>query len=377
MMRRQVYLKLSEFLPMSCRLNMRFFTFLLMLVFSNVACAINVSLIIPDNKGPAFWALVHQISAAAAERVDVNLEVIYGGENRYSVRSIIEEITARKNKPDYLIFRPFYGNATIVFDKVEASGIHFVTLEQAFSGDEAKQLQRPQQKYKYWIGEVSYDNASGGQLLLDALLSELQIQQPKLKASITAIGGDFDNLSQTREFALTQMQHNRDPRFNQVFPSHWNPNSLKENMDLILERYPTTNIFWCAGDQLGIETLKQYRQLSNKPIVIGGFDWLPEALTKIKQGELSASVGGHFLMGAIAIIKIVDFQNGIDRFSTHPESYQFELITRQNVDTYLDFLQKNNWDHVAFEQFSSSKTERTPLPLTVNNIIKFAKIKSW
>jgi ABC-type sugar transport system substrate-binding protein len=355
---------------MSRPLKIKIFCLLLVFAFSNLTFATNITLIIPDNKGPTFWALVHKISAASAKRLDVNLEVIYGGENRFSVRKIIEDISERKNKPDFLIFRPFYGNAAFVFDIVEASGIHFVTLEQAFSGEEAKQIQAPQQKYKHWLGEVSYDNAVGGKLLLDALLADLRNKQPNVLPSITGIGGDFDNLSLSRQQVLTVMQEKADRRLNQIFPSYWQPDTLQDNFKLIFERYPNTNIFWCAGDQLAIETLKLYRKLSDKPIVIGGFDWLPEALTEIKQGKLSASVGGHFLMGAVAIVKIYDFQHGIDRFSSHPEPYPFELITAHNVDSLIGFFNTSNWNQVAFEQFSMAKMQQKTLPLTMRNIIQ-------
>jgi ABC-type sugar transport system substrate-binding protein len=111
---------------------------------------------------------------------------------------------------------------------------------------------------------------------------------------------------------------------------------------MMLERYPHTNIFWYGGDQLALASSEQYQQLINKPTVWGGFDWLPDALLKIQQGKLTASVGGHFLMGAIAISKIVDYQHGIDRFSAQPRFYDFEVITKDNVDSDLNFMQQKS-----------------------------------
>jgi hypothetical protein len=58
-----------------------------------------------------------------------------------------------------------------------------VTSEQTFSGKEALELQRPKQKYKTWIGEVAYDNADGGVLLLNALLKEHRIRHSAVKPS--------------------------------------------------------------------------------------------------------------------------------------------------------------------------------------------------
>jgi ABC-type sugar transport system substrate-binding protein len=354
-------------------MNMKIFLVVMMLLFSQLGFATQVVLIVPDKEGPAFWSLVHQVTAASAQSLNVQLEVIYGGENRFATLKIIEAIVARPVKPDYLIFRPFHGNAKNVFDQIEARGILFVTLEQAFSGKEAMELQRPKQKYNNWIGEVAYDNANGGMLLLNALLKEHRIRQPAVKPSIIGMGGDFDNLSISRQQVLTNLEHSGDIVLNQVFPTYWDPKNIATNFKMMLKRYPQTNIFWCAGDQLALETLKQYQLFSKKTIIVGGFDWLPEALVNIQQGHITASVGGHFLMGAIAMTKIFDYQHGIDRFLDQSTYYDFEVITKDNVNSYLDFMQQEKWKEVNFKQFSIYKSGDKAQAITMQNSINSIK----
>jgi hypothetical protein len=43
--------------------------------------------------------------------------------------------------------------------------IPFITLEQGFSPDDAKNIGKPQNKYKYWLGQIIYDNKASGELL--------------------------------------------------------------------------------------------------------------------------------------------------------------------------------------------------------------------
>ncbi|WP_339723340.1 ABC transporter substrate-binding protein [uncultured Paraglaciecola sp.] len=350
-------------------MNLKLFALLATLLFSQCAFAIKVILIIPDQEGAAFWNMVYQASIASAKSLGVELEVIYGGVNRFTTLEIIEEITAHPTKPDYLIFRPYHGNTASVFDTLEANAIEFVTLEQAFSDKNASELLKPKQKYKHWIGEVAYDNARGGELLLNALLEEHISRHPDIKPSITGIGGNFDYLSSAREQALTALLRRNDVDLNQIFPTYWDPKNIAANFETILKRYPQTNIFWCASGQLTMKTLQQYQLLSNKPMVIGGFDWLPEALLKIQQGEITASVGGHFLMGAIAITKIFDYHQTIDRFSDHNSHYDFEVINKNNVTNYLNFVQQEKWQEVDFNQFSAFKAGTKTQTLTMQNII--------
>lgn len=348
---------------------MKILIILFILLFPQLVYATKVLLIIPDKEGDVFWSLVQQASVASAKSLGVQLEVLYGGENRFATLEMIEKIVARPIKPDYLIFRPFHGNSIKVFDQIEASGISFVTLEQPINGEEALKLKKPKQKYTHWIGEVAFDNAKGGELLLSALVNELYVRHPNISPSIIGLGGNFDNLSMSRQQSLINLEHVRDPRLNQIFPTYWEPQNIASNFELMFRRYPQTNIFWCAGDQLAIETFEQHQLMFDRPIVVGGFDWLPEALSKIQQGKLTASVGGHFLMGAIAITKIFDYQHGIDGFLSHPEAYDFELITKDNVETHLDFMRQKKWQNVNFNQFSAFKMGDKIRPLTMQNII--------
>ncbi|MBU3003669.1 ABC transporter substrate-binding protein [Paraglaciecola arctica] len=350
-------------------MTLKLFALVSTLVFSQCVFAVRVILIIPDKEGAAFWDMVYQASFASAKSLGMSLEVIYGGDNRFTTLAIIEDIVTQPSQPDYLIFRPYHGNTANVFDTIEAKGIDFVTLEQAFADNETTELLKPKQKYKHWIGEVAYDNVSGGALLLKALIDAHLSQHPDIKPSITGIGGNFDYLSRTREQSLNALYRRNDIDLNQIFPTYWDPQNIATNFETILKRYPHTNIFWCASGQLTLKTLQQYQLLSNKPTVIGGFDWLPEALLKIQQGELTASVGGHFLMGAIAMTKIFDYQHGVDRFSNHNALYDFEVINKNNVTEYLDVVQHQKWQKVDFGKFSEFKAGKNLQTLNMQNII--------
>jgi ABC-type sugar transport system substrate-binding protein len=165
---------------------------------------------------------------------------------------------------------------------------------------------------------VAYDSANGGTLLLNTLVKEYYARHPTIKPSITGIDGDFASLSISRQKVLSKLDKCSGMGLNQIFPTYWDPKNIATNFKLMLKRYPQTNIFCCAGDLIALEALKYYQQLHKKPLIFGGFDWLPEALMKIQEVELTASVGGLFLMGTIAITKIVDYQNGINKCSTSP-----------------------------------------------------------
>lgn len=156
----------------------------------------------------------------------------------------------------------------------------------------------------------------------------------------------------------------------------WEPKNIESRFYLLKQRYPNTNTYWCAGDEMALQILKEHKRRSNAPINIGGFDWLPDALDKINKGEMTASVGGHFLMVAKALIKIIDYENGLDSFLTPPLLSQYELITLENVKIYQSFINQQLWDNVNWTRFLKHKYKQHPLDLTVTNLISQQSSKS-
>lgn len=351
------------------------FLLLVLVSIPGGAETLQVSFVVPDEKGPIFWELVADVAASASQDLEVELEVLNSASNRFASKQVIEKIARRQNKPDYLIFRPFQGNAREIFDLLESNKIPFVTLEQAFEDKELAEVGLPQQKYRYWLGQINYDNKAGGILLTNALLKHFRKNYPEDVFYITGISGDFDGVSKARQDNLEAGFPPKDNIFvNQIFPMYWSPIMVKDNFSAIYERYPNTSAYWCAGDQMALEVINQLGKMTrtdDKAILIGGFDWLPQALEKIQTGEMTASVGGHFLMAANAVIKIVDYHYGIDVFSKGQNTQQFELIDNDNVSAYLPFLKQAPWPVVDFRQFSAAKhTGADVKALTVVNLFQ-------
>jgi ABC-type sugar transport system substrate-binding protein len=347
----------------------------LVLAWQANAERLQVTFVVPDTTGPIFWNLVANVGHSVADDLDVDLEVTYSAGNRFDSKLVIEKISRRKIKPDYIIFRPFHGNAVSVFDVLEENKIPFVTLEQAFSGEEEQIIGLPQQKYKYWLGQINYDNEAGGELLTTALHKQHLKRRPKQTMSITGIGGDFDAVSKSRQAHLESLHKSKqDIVVNQILPMYWSPLNIEKSFGGLHKRYPNTNVYWCAGDQMALEVIQQLQLLSpneSKNILVGGFDWLPQALENIKSGDMTASVGGHLLMAGVAVLKIVNHHNGINSFLNKPSPELFELIDQDNVDVYLPFLDKAPWQEIDFRQFSDAKSKQAKVQkLTMANLLQ-------
>ena len=330
---------------------------------------LKIALIIPQAQNNNFWQLVENFSVAASEDLNIKLDLVHADNNRFAIKAAIQNLLNNGEKPDYLIFRPFSGNAQPLFQLLEDNKQKFVTLEQAHLDDDTTKLGQPGEQFTYWIGEVLYDNWQAGYLLADTLIN----MAPKKLRNINLLGfgGRRDFVSiQRNKGLIAAVEKHRNAHLHQVFTMHWDSSIVRKRFAKIASRYPDTNIIWSSSDIMAIEAKKQ--ALKNKELaftpIIGGIDWMPVALKKIAQGEIEASVGGHFLMGAQAIIKVIDYHNGLDRFRGENTKQKYSVITAKNVENYIYFIEHEYWKDIDYALFLHSQNN-THYEFTIEQLL--------
>ena len=74
-----------------------------------------------------------------------------------------------------------------------------------------------------------------------------------------------------------------------------------------------------------------------KDIFIGGLNWSAEALERVQDGKMVASIGGHFMQGGWAMVLIHDYHMGRDFADLGVEfTAPMTVIDQSNVAEYLD-----------------------------------------
>ena len=345
----------------------------LVVAWSTQAAALNVAFLVPDTQERKFWQQVVGVVQSVADDHNINLQVYYSSNDRFASRTGIANIVGQNQKPDYVIYRPIKGSVIDTMRLLEAHKISFVTLEKSFSDEELQLVGKPQSKYQHWLGTVEYDDEQGGALLTAALLQQHQKTQPDTTMRLTAIGGGFEQVSLARQSHLKNLALQDKPVVvNQIFPMSWSIDNIYQTFPAINSRYPDTHAFWCVADSFALAILDHISAPSNSdsPVLIGGFDWLPEAIDKIASKDLAASVGGHFLMAANALLKIIEYSQGNNVFLQNNTAQKYEVIDHDNVALYQPFLHKAPWPEIDYRQFSSHfNQQKKPVDLTVANLI--------
>ena len=331
----------------------------LLIILALPAYALEVIFINPSYKGSPFWDQVTSIANASANNLNISLNTIYSGGHRLLQKDQISNIIAQSNKPDYLIFMPYDGTALETFNKLEQAELPFVTLERTLFPDLQVKLGQPKQYFKFWLGEIYHDNKLAGRLLAQALIKASRNKQTKTKGlNVVGISGDMSGHSSERNAGLVEeLEHDTEYALAQIVNARWESKVAGEMFTGLLRRYQDIKIVWTAADimALGVTdvAIKEGKTI-NENLFVGGFDWTIEGLSAIEKNLYTASIGGHFMQTAWALIKLYDHSNGRQAFvnTTDKPTYQLQLIDRSNIDRYRILFNNPDWSKVNFRQFS-------------------------
>jgi len=100
--------------------------------------------------------------------------------------------------------------------------------------------------------------------------------------------------------------------------------------------YPDLDGVWCYNDShgLAVANVKQEHGIEDA-VVSGGMDGLSPAVEAIKNGTMTLTSGGHYMMPAMASVILFDAMNGIKYDGAAATKLTLMVITAETADDYL------------------------------------------
>lgn len=330
---------------------------------------LRVAFINPDNEDSQFWSQLSDYMKVASSQYEIDLTIRHANFDRYRSVQIARELVSGNNKPDYLIMMYQVGVGQKILELMEANQIPVFIINTDIHPHDKPSVGLPREAFKYWIGHMSPNDFAAGQMLTDHL-----IDQTPGEANIVALSGGRDSSAaldrnQGLYFATQEMER---AHLVQLVFSEWNALNAGKQTIRLLNRHPKTNIIWTAGDTMAVAAAHKARELSPKDrILTGGIDWSKNGLKAVKDGWISATAGGHFLEGALALIMLFDYHHGIDFASEGTRFYtEMHLAHDQNIDRYYDALfydQLKNFDFTTLSKFLNP--EKKHYELNIHTIL--------
>jgi ABC-type sugar transport system substrate-binding protein len=264
-------------------------------------------------------------------------------------------------RPDYLIVTLHTGIHTKVLKIADEAKLPVFLINAGLVGEDKARYGGPREHFKYWIGQMLPNEEQAGHDLARSLLDRAEAEKkfaPDGRVPIMAITGqegDFPTVmrNQGLERAVAE---DLAANLQQIVTANWFREQAKIKVPLILKRYPDTKVIWVANDAMALGVITALEELGRKPgkdIFAGGIDWNDDAVKAVADGKLVATIGGHFLEGAWAMVLLCDHYHGID-FASERIDWRSEMLplTKETVGNYLKYFGTGHWRKIDFRQFS-------------------------
>lgn len=317
---------------------------------------IHILFVNPSIKNDPFWHKIETITKQAALDLNLDLTVIHGHGTRFFQLDELKKYFNKNSAPDYIILINYPGNAKVSMDFIQQQKVKIITLEQTIAKEEKNIIGDPGEIYKNWLGEIYFNNASAGYLLAKELIN--LAKKANKKPIVAGISGHHGSESSLRNSGLQKAIYESGAHLTQIVHAGWSYEDAYQKTVKLLQRYPNINIIWCASDHMALGAVKAIEDSGKKvgvDILIGGFDWTPKGIDSIYNKKLTASIGGHFMMGALAIIAIYNEEQGISHnifVNGQHNIFELSLITQHNISQYIKVLQTKRLSQVSFKKLA-------------------------
>ncbi|MDT8989246.1 ABC transporter substrate-binding protein [Curvibacter sp. APW13] len=349
--------------------TMKFFRPMLVLILACVqasaAWSFSVTFINPGKSDEVYWLTVTRAMEAAAKGLGIKLDVIYV--ERQTLRAIDQatQIAARPAaaRPDYVIIANEGGTGPEMLRILDGAGIKtFMAFSGIIQPAERAVTGAPREKYKNWLGSLEPQAEEAGQLTMQELLRigrARKLQAPDGKLHVLAISGDrATTTSVKRSEAMRKVVAAApDAVIDQEVFGEFRRDKAAEQSEWLFKRFPNAKLVWAANDLMAfgaMQSLEASGGVPGKDAIFSGINTSREAMEAIRSGRMDALAGGHFILGAWALVMLYDFHNGRDFAGEGLEMSQpmFALFSPDKARLFLDRYGEGRFDSVDFRKFS-------------------------
>lgn len=271
-----------------------------------------------------FWRLCTIFMQAAADDLGIDLKTYYAQRSAATLYAQATMVLNSADKPDFLVMQNLKKTAPRIIEEAEAAGVKVLLFNSGLGPDELGRFGGPRQIYKNWIGQLLPDDERAGYELAELLVSAARnkgLANSQGQIEMLAIGGTgSDSSAEERNRGLQRFLREQGSRVRlargEVIPAYWETAKAGTVFDFAASQNPQLRVVWAANDNMALGALQAARERGGfapgESLLIGGIDWNKQSLAAVRRGDLLASLGGHYMEGAWAMVLLRDYADGID-----------------------------------------------------------------
>jgi ABC-type sugar transport system substrate-binding protein len=318
---------------------------------------IKVAFINPNNP-PEFWQLVCMTMKAAAPQFGIDVEIRDWDWSREKAIAIARDFLAERPAPDYLIATNDKDVGDEIVKLADAAHVKTILLNNDLDGE-------PRTKYRDWLGSIVPDHEGAGYGIATAILTEAErLTNRPLK--ILALTGDATTQASIERVrglkrGVSVMSGLLGPNSVQLVGVRyldWTAKTAEASMREFLQSGPHIDALWAANDPMALGAIAALKEAGYRPgvdVMVGSLNWSQAAVDRVLKHEMVVTYGGHFLLGAWAMVVLRDYKDGRD-FAEEDVRLQFPMSAFDlPVARRFPEIGKVDWNRVDFTRFSKTR----------------------
>jgi len=336
------------------------------------AWSLSVAFINPGKSDEAYWVAVSQSMQAAAGALGMDLEIVYLQRDHARAVEVAREIVQRApaQRPDYVLLGNEGGYGPACLRILDRAGVPVLMVFNGISDLSQRKLSgAPREKYRLWLGSLEPHAEDAGYLTARALIAKgraVAAGGSRRAMHLIAFSGDKSTPSSyLRARGMRRaVAEAGDVVLDQEVFGAFNGDKAREQMRWLQQRYPEARLVWAANDLMAFGAMDAVRERGMQPgrdMFFSGVNTSPEALQALRSGELSALAGGHFMLGAWALVIVYDHAKGIDFAASEGlemDQPMFTLFSPALAQRFNQMFGAGRFDAIDFRRFSKVHNPR-------------------
>ena len=327
--------------------------------------AMSVTFLNPGKSDEIYWVTATNSMLAAADNLNVKLEVLYAERDHLRALDFARQLAARplQNRPDYVILSNDYGTGAEAIRILDAAHIKtFLAFSNIVNPEERQKILGPRQVFKGWLGSLEPKAEEAGYLTARALIERgeaANLRGNDGKLHLLAILGDRSTPTSLKrnEGMRRAVTEAKNVTIDQEVYGEWSREKAREQSSWLYKRYPQTKLIWAGNDLMAFGAMESWSAAKGRPgqdAFFSGINTSAEALQALISGRLTGLAGGHFIAGAFALVMLYDYHHGKDFIDEGLELERplFILFSVQEAQRFQAQFSDLNFHKINFRKFS-------------------------
>jgi ABC-type sugar transport system substrate-binding protein len=312
---------------------------------------------------PAFWNLVSATMRAAAAELDIKVDERHYERSFDKAIAAARELLGQRPPPDYLIASNDVGVGAELVKLSNAAGVPLILLNNDLDETQSAEYGEPRTKYRHWLGSIVPDHERAGYGIAEAILMEAVRIKKNRPLKLLALAGEVDTPASNGRLrgmkrAIGVMRKLLGPDSVELIDIRhldWSEKRAETSVREFVQSGPRIDALWSANDPMALGAITALREAGYNPgvdVMVGALNWSQAAVARVLKGEMVVTHGGHFLLGAWAMVVLRDYHDGRD-FAEEDVRLQFSMGAFDlPVARRFPEIGTVDWGKVDFTRFS-------------------------